>query len=244
MIVVDVESTGVDPKLCSLLSVGAVDFDNPKNQFYMECYAFSGAHIEKEALVVAGFTMEEIVPNNQSPISNNQDTPSQSLPTEAVHLSHPKTNAQGLAKLHVFASHPLKRGRGKSTDKEVVEAFLDWMKTCKEWTLVGQNPSFDRDFLQETAHRYHIAWPLAHRTIDLHSVAYFQMLKAVEEIPRKNNHSALNLDGILTRVGLPTRAESHNALEDAKLEAEAFSRLLSGKSLLDEYKRFSVPAGL
>jgi len=162
----------------------------------MECRAFEGAHVEKEALVVAGF--------NETQIHDSK----------------------------------------KKTDREVVEAFLTWMKTCKEWTLAGQNPSFDRDFLQETAHRYHINWPLAHRTIDLHSVAYFRMLRAGEEIPRKNNHSALNLDAILTRVGLPTRAESHNALEDAKLEAEAFSRLLTGKPLLDEYRQFPIPADL
>ncbi|MEK7170507.1 MAG: 3'-5' exonuclease [Patescibacteria group bacterium] len=196
MIIVDVESTGVDAKLCSLLSVGALDFDNPKNQFYEECRAFDGAHVEKEALVVAGFTKEQI------------------------------------------------HDQRKKTDREVVLAFLEWMKTCKEWTLVGQNPSFDRDFLQETAHRYHIDWPLAHRTIDLHSIAYFRMLRAGEEIPRKNNHSALNLDAILKHVGLPTRTESHNALEDAKLEGEAFSRLISGKPLLDEYRQFSVPVGL
>ncbi len=36
-----------------------------------------------------------------------QDAP---LLTEAVHLSHPKTDTQGLAKLQVFASHPLGKG--------------------------------------------------------------------------------------------------------------------------------------
>ncbi len=183
MIIVDVETTGVDSRLCSLLSVGAVDFNNPKNQFYMECRAFLGAHIEKEALVVAGFTREQAT-----------DT-------------------------------------AKKTDREVVLAFLEWMKTCTEWTLAGQNPSFDRDFLQETARRYHLNWPLAHRTIDLHSVAYTKSLKEGREIPRKNNHSALNLDRILESVGLPARKTAHNALLDAKLEADAFARLIFGRPL-------------
>jgi DNA polymerase III epsilon subunit-like protein len=211
MIIVDVESTGVDAKLHSLLSVGALDFDNPTNQFYMECYAFPGAHIEKEALVVAGFTEEEIFAPTTPP-------------------SAPLLRQEGM--------------KTKKTDREVVEAFLEWMKTCKEWTLVGQNPSFDRDFLQQTAHRYHLDWPLAQRTIDLHTIAYFLRLKAGKEIPRRNNHSALNLDSILTEVGLPTRAESHNALDDAKLEGEAFSRLLTGKGLLAEYKGFPIPQGI
>ncbi len=193
MIVVDVESTGVDAKLCSLLSVGALDFDNPANQFYLECRAFDGAHVEKEALVISGFTEAEI------------------------------------------------RDRGKKTDREVAEEFLRWMKTCGEWTLAGQNPSFDRSFLEETAHRYHINWPLAHRTIDLHTAAYIEFLRIGKSVPLKNNHSALNLDRILTYVGLPTRTKKHNALEDTKLEAEAFSRLLYGKSLLPEFRVHPIP---
>ncbi len=196
MIIVDVESTGVDAKLCSLLSVGALDFDNPQNQFYEECRIFEGAHVEKEALKINGFSVNQI------------------------------------------------RDVAKKTDREVVEAFLAWMKTCKEWTLAGQNPSFDRDFLQETAHRYHINWPLAHRTIDLHSVAYYQMLKLGKEIPRKNNHSALNLDRILEQAGLPTREQKHNALDDAKLEGEALSRLVYGRSLLPDYASFPIPSYL
>ncbi len=201
MIIVDVEATGVDARLCSLLSVGAVEFENPQNQFYVECRAFDGAHIEKEALLISGFTMEEIIVNNQSP---NTHSP-------------------------------------KKTDREAVEAFLEWMKTCKEWTLAGQNPSFDRSFLEETAHRYHINWPLAHRTIDLHSIAYYHMKKRGVEPPQKNNHSALNLDRILKYVGLLTRAKKHNALADAKLEAEALARLLYGKNLLKEYSSLPVP---
>ena len=215
MIIVDVETTGVDARLCSLLSVGAVEFEHPRNQFYKECYAFPGAHVEKEALVISGFTMEEITANHQSPITNHQSTPSQ--------------------------SPPLKRGIGKTTDKRIVEQFLEWMKTCTEWTLAGQNPSFDRSFLEETAHRYHINWPLAHRTLDLHSIAYYHMKKRGIEPPQKNNHSALNLDRILKYVGLPTRAKKHNALEDAKLEAEALSRLLYDKNLLPEYSALLVP---
>lgn len=196
MIVVDVEATGVDARLCSLLSVGAVEFENPANTFYMECRAFNGAHVEKEALVISGFTETQI------------------------------------------------RDEKKKTDREVVLAFLEWMKTCEEWTLAGQNPSFDRDFLEATAHRYHINWPLAHRTVDLHSVCYYHLRKQGIEPPQKNNHSALNLDRILKYAGLPTRTEKHNALEDAKLEAEALSRLLYGRSLLVEYEVYGMPSFL
>lgn len=194
MLIVDVEATGVDAKLCSLLSVGAIDFDNPKNEFYMECRAFAGAHVEKEALQIAGFTVEEI--------------------------------------------HDLK----KPTDGKVALAFLEWMKTCAEWTLAGQNPSFDRDFLQEAAHRYRIDWPLAHRTLDLHSIAWSHMLRRGIVPPLENKHSALDLERILSYVGISVkRGTAHNALEDAKLEAEAFSRLLKEANLLAEYRHMPIP---
>lgn len=193
MIVVDVESTGLDTRLCSLLSVGAVEFEHPENMFYMECRMFDGAHCEKEAQAIHGFTDEEM------------------------------------------------RDPEKKSDREVLESFLAWMANCKEWTLAGQNPAFDRDMLKETAHRYHINWPLAQRIVDLHSVAFYHYTKIGKSIPRKNNHSALNLDAVMGHVGVPIKRGKHNALQDAKLEAEAFSRLLSNKALFKEYVGYPVP---
>lgn len=190
MIIVDIESSGVDPQKNSLLSIGALDFDNPTNQFYEECKIFSGAHVEKQALEVNGFTKAQI--------------------------TDPK----------------------KKTDREVVEDFLAWSATCKEHTLAGQNPSFDRDFIQQTCYRYHLNWPFAHRVIDLHSICYFQLLQKGIEPPTANSRTDLNLDKILTYVGLPARQGSHNALDDTKLEAEALSRLINGKLLLKEYEQF------
>lgn len=193
MIIVDVESSGVDSRKNSLVSIGAIDFDNPKNEFYAECRIFDGAHVEKEALAVNGFTKKQIT------------DPS------------------------------------KKTDKEIVVDFLAWVTTCKEHTIAGQNPSFDRDFIQETCFRYHLDWPLAHRVIDLHSICYFHMLRRDLPPPTKNNRSDLNLDAIVKYVGVDFNRGSHNALEDAKLEGEAFSRLIREESLFDEFKKFPVP---
>ena len=60
MIAVDVESTGLDAEKASIVSVGAVDLDDPANQFYEECRIWDGAHITEEALAITGFTQEEI----------------------------------------------------------------------------------------------------------------------------------------------------------------------------------------
>jgi len=61
MIVVDVEASGVEYHKHSIVSVGALDFDNPTNQFYEECRIWDGAHIMDEALAVNGFKKEEII---------------------------------------------------------------------------------------------------------------------------------------------------------------------------------------
>ena len=128
----------------------------------------------------------------------------------------------------------------KKTDREVVADFLIWLEKVKEKTIAGHNPSFDRDFLQATAHRYHINWPLAHRTIDLHSICYFDMLKRGVEIPILNNHSALNLDKVLVYIGVPPEPKPHNALTGALVETEAFGRLFYGKPFLEEFSKYPM----
>lgn len=67
MLVVDVEASGTDPRVHSIVSVGALDFENPTNRFYEECRVWDGAHIMDEALNVNGFTREQIIdPKKQS----------------------------------------------------------------------------------------------------------------------------------------------------------------------------------
>jgi len=65
MIIVDVESTGTEPEKHSILSIGALDIDNPENQFYGECRPWDGSHIMDEALAVNGFSREEVENKNK-----------------------------------------------------------------------------------------------------------------------------------------------------------------------------------
>ena len=59
MIVLDVETTGLDASKYSILSLGALDLNEPTNQFYEECRAWDGAAVSDEALAVNGFTRED-----------------------------------------------------------------------------------------------------------------------------------------------------------------------------------------
>lgn len=61
MIVLDVETSGVVAEKHSILSIGALDLDDPTNQFYEECQVWDGASIDEDALRINGFTREEVV---------------------------------------------------------------------------------------------------------------------------------------------------------------------------------------
>lgn len=60
MVVVDIEASGTNFDVHSIVSIGAVDFDDPENRFYEECKIWDGAHIMDGALEVNGFTESEI----------------------------------------------------------------------------------------------------------------------------------------------------------------------------------------
>ena len=193
MIVVDVETTGVDSKKNSIISIGAVDFSKPQNQFYQECRIWEGAEITQQALYINGFTKEQITDQN------------------------------------------------KISLEEAVKSFINWAGNIAEQTLAGENPSFDRDFLRNSIEEYKINYRIGHRTIDLHSICYHHYLKKEFRPPIRDSRTDLNLDGILKYSGLPEEPKPHHALTGAKMEAEAFSRLIYGKNLLPEFEKYSVP---
>lgn len=56
MIVVDIETSGWDPYKHGLLSIGALNFDNPENTFYGECSLRSDALCDASATAVNGFS--------------------------------------------------------------------------------------------------------------------------------------------------------------------------------------------
>lgn len=61
MLVLDIEASGTNYDLHSIVSIGALDFNNPENRFYGECRIFEGAHIMEGALEVNGFSEAEVL---------------------------------------------------------------------------------------------------------------------------------------------------------------------------------------
>ncbi len=198
MIIVDVETTGVNFSRNSIVSIGALDFSKPENQFYEECRIWEGAEIQQDALNVNGFTIEQIT----------------------------NTNKQSL--------------------EEAVKRFINWAENIEEKTFAGENPVFDYIFLRTSANKYDLPWNLGRRegigrTIDLHSLCYSNHLKRNLIPPIKNKITDLNTNKILQYAGLPEEPNPHNALTGAKMEAEAFSRLIYGRGLLKEFEKYYIP---
>jgi len=65
MIVLDIETTGLDPELHGIVSIGAIDMRNPDESFYEECRIREGEKIDDNALEVNGFTLDECRDRNK-----------------------------------------------------------------------------------------------------------------------------------------------------------------------------------
>ncbi len=133
--------------------------------------------------------------------------------------------------------------KNKQTEAELVQAFLEWSQHMADRTLVGQNVSFDRDMVKSACDRAGIAWDLAYRTIDTHTLCWMHLVKRgmTPPIDIQHRRSALNLDAILNYCGIPNEPEPHNALTGALSHAEVTSRLLYDKKLLPEFSQFEIP---
>ena len=207
MIVVDIETTGLDYWKHGIVSIGALCFDNPEEHFYEECRIDDEDEITKEALEINGFGEQEV------------------------------------------------RSKEKQSQKELIKRFYKWVDKQPNRILAGHNVGFfDLNFLKARAQKYGIKIKTRFRSMDLCTCAqtrYFQINNKL--LLDDFGENAMNLSSVLEFCGIPDErilfheqkkvkdGKAHNALEDCKLEAECFSRLLQGKSLFPEYKQFPIP---
>lgn len=80
--------------------------------------------------------------------------------------------------------------------------------------------------------------------IDLHTLIYCDHLKKGIIPPTKNELSNLSGDKIMEYVGLPSEPKPHLGINGAIYEAEAISRLIYGKLLITDFKRYIIPSHL
>lgn len=226
MIVIDIEASGTNYEKHSIVSIGALDFDNPENRFYEECRIWEAKDVRGTSLGLTETVCEHC--GAKCPVSGQLQL--------KAHINEESLAITGFS--HEEINDPKKNPEG-----EVVRRFLEWSQHMGDRTLAGQNVSFDRDFLKAACEREGIAWELAHRTIDTHTLAWMHMVNRglTPPIDAEHKRSALNLDAVLNYCGIADEPEPHNALTGALSHAEVIARLLYGKKLLPEFEQYSIP---
>lgn len=207
MIVVDLETSGLDSSKCGIWQIGAVDIFT-KEEFFQESRIDEEDVVVKEALIVTGKTEAEL------------------------------------------------RDSSKQSQKKLLENFSRWFSKRKNRIFVAQNPQFDFSFLSLKYKKYELKMPFGYRALDLHTLASLKYFQLNGKFLLENKSSGMSLSKIADFCGIEdTRrilgegkiikeGESHNALGDARLEAECLSRIVFGKNLLREYSASPIPNGL
>ena len=135
------------------------------------------------------------------------------------------------------------RDKKKQPQKKLIEHFFKWCETVNMKNALCPNPQFDLSFINYKARKYKInkKSTFHHRAFDLHSIAQAKYAQLYHTLLFRENCSDMGLSNILKLCGMQDNRKEHNALEDAKLTAECFSRLIYGKSLFPEYSQFTIP---
>jgi DNA polymerase III epsilon subunit-like protein len=212
MIVVDIETTGkLLPHKRGIWQIGAIELENPNNFFLEEARIDDSDEIDEEALLVIG------------------------------------------------KDEPYLRDKNKQSQKQLLEKFFEWTKKIKNKELLCHNTQYDYAFIYIKAEMYGLEAPIPHRCFDLHTIAQvkFYQLNNEFKLKIKDNDltSDFGLSNILTFCGIEDKrihlemgtnkvkkdGTPHNGLEDAKLEAECFSRIVYGKNLLQEFSENLIP---
>ena len=214
MIILDIETSGIYLETHGIWQIGALDFYNPQNTFLEEARIDDEDEIEPSALKVTGTTESYL------------------------------------------------RNSNKQSQKKLIENFFKWAGTVKIKNPVCQNPQFDVGFINYKARKYNVQsnlsdldkfTPFYHHSFDLHSIAQTRYEQINSKLLIEENQSKMRLSKILEFCGLEDKrikmkdgevekeGSPHNALEDAKLIAECFSRIICGKQLLKEFSKYKIP---
>ena len=147
------------------------------------------------------------------------------------------------------------RDSNKQPQKQLLGNFFSWIKKVKYKSIAAHNTPFDYGFVCVKANIYSLEIPFNHRSLDLHTLAQSKYFQLNNKFLMRNGEKffGMGLSSVLEFCGLKDErikikdnkiikeGKNHSALEDAKLEAECFSRLLAGKSLLEEFEKIPIP---
>src|SRR3989344_109326 len=134
------------------------------------------------------------------------------------------------------------RDESKQSQKKLIENFLDWLSNFDERVIGGHNIGWDISFLSNKSMRYGIREKfskiMGYRAIDIQTVAQIRFLKENGKFKKKEGKNDMHLSAVMEmcKIKDPRKriaggkiikeGTPHNALEDAKLTAKCFERLL------------------
>lgn len=149
----------------------------------------------------------------------------------------------------------------KQMQKQLILNYLTWFSMINEKIILGHNVGWDITLIQDKCIKYgfHDQFLKMHgqRGLDLQTLAqnkYFEFNR--EFLLNENGISGMKLEKVLNFCGIEDKRNYtigndlvkqgtfHNALEDCKLEAECFSRIMYGKSLFKEFFDCKIPGDL
>ena len=185
LIVLDIETSGLDPVSGGILEIGAVPLDPARAGESYRC----DVRLEWWMPWEAGAVAVHGIPRDEA-------------------ISHHRLN-----------------------EAVALEQLLDWIDDTAlgditgRAIIAGMNPQFDLAFLRGVAARADMLdrfrGLIAHRTLDMHSLAVAKMLSYGAD------PDSLNTDAIYEILGQPPEAKPHRALEGARREAAALLDLLN-----------------
>jgi DNA polymerase III epsilon subunit-like protein len=133
------------------------------------------------------------------------------------------------------------RNKHKQSQKELLEKFFEWCKKVKVKNFICHNPQFDFAFIKIRADKYGLEIPVHFRCYDTHSIASLRYSQIHGRLPVEDSRSAMTLTNVLFFCGMKDERDKHNALEDAKLTAECFYRIVYYKTFLKEFEQYPLP---
>ncbi|OGJ13079.1 hypothetical protein A3K82_03500 [Candidatus Pacearchaeota archaeon RBG_19FT_COMBO_34_9] len=148
------------------------------------------------------------------------------------------------------------RDKKRQSQKEMLNSFFRWIKDIRIKNLIFQG-QWDFGYILTKAGKYGLEIPFHYRSFDLHSIAQARYMDIENKLLIEGDHSGMGLPKVLEFCGMPDSRRiigdrgdvikigtAHNALEDAKLTGECFSRLIYGKNLFSEYSKYKIPKEL
>jgi DNA polymerase III epsilon subunit-like protein len=147
----------------------------------------------------------------------------------------------GAVKVHRKNENYLRNYERKS-QRELLENFSLWVGEPREMRdFLCQGPDMDVGFIGIKLRKYGMR-NFRQRSFDLHTIAQTKYHSLHGKFLSKGSRSDMDLVNILKFCGFKGDSrKNHNALEDAKLTGECFSRLIKGRALFPEYSKIEIP---